>query len=345
MKYVLGGIVIFTLPLAALYYAIVGNLGVATAMTIIMILAGFVFCSVGGYLAGLVGSSNSPISGITICTILFAALILTLMIGRDAAAGPVATIMIGAVVCCAASIAGDNLQDLKAGHMIGASPWRQQVMIGVGAIATAVVMAPVLNLLLKAYGMGPATADHPNSLQAAQATLMESVARGMFGGHLPWNMVLTGIGIGVAIIIFDEILKANSKTGIRAPVLAAAVGIYLPLDLEVPIFLGGLLSWYVQQKLLAGAAGVAHSPEEIERLNRKGMLFAAGLITGEALVGVAVAIIIVVSHSAEPLALPEAFQFGGWLGFLLLMGLMFLLYRTGTSVNTAPPGEPATVRE
>jgi putative OPT family oligopeptide transporter len=345
MKYVLGGIVVFTLPLAALYYAIVGNLGVAAAMTIIMILAGFVFCSVGGYLAGLVGSSNSPISGITICTILFAALVLTLMIGRDAAAGPVATIMIGAVVCCAASIAGDNLQDLKAGHMIGASPWRQQVMIGVGAIATAVVMAPVLNLLLKAYGMGPASPAHPNSLQAAQATLMESVARGMFGGHLPWNMVITGILIGVAIIIFDEILKATSKTGIRSPVLAAAVGIYLPLELEVPIFLGGLLAWFVQQKLLAGAAGVAHSPEEIERLNRKGMLFAAGLITGEALVGVAVAIVIVVSGSAEPLALPAQLQFGGWLGFLLLMGLMGLLYRTGTSVNTAVAAQPATVRE
>lgn len=332
MKYVLGGIVIFTLPLAALYYAIVGNLGVATTMTIIMILAGFVFCSVGGYLAGLVGSSNSPISGITICTILFAAVVLSLMLGRGSTSGPVAAIMIGAVVCCAASIAGDNLQDLKAGHMIGASPWRQQVMIGVGALATAVVMAPTLNLLLKAYGMGPATPDHPNSLQAAQATLMESVAKGMFGGHLPWGVIVTGIGIGAAIIVVDEILKAG-KTGIRAPVLAAAVGIYLPLDLEVPIFLGGLLSWYVQRRLLAGEAGVAHSPEEIERLNRKGMLFAAGLITGEALVGVAIAIVIVFSGSAEPIALPEAFQFGGWLGFLLLVGLMYILYRTGTSVN------------
>jgi putative OPT family oligopeptide transporter len=337
MKYVLGGIVVFTLPLAALYYAIVGNLGVATAMTIIMILAGFVFCSVGGYLAGLVGSSNSPISGITICTILFAALILTLMLGRDSASGPVATIMIGAVVCCAASIAGDNLQDLKAGHMIGASPWRQQVMIGVGAIATALVMAPTLNLLMQAYGMGPATPEHPNSLQAAQATLMESVAKGMFGGHLPWPMIITGIAIGAAIIVVDEILKAG-KTGIRAPVLAAAVGIYLPLELEVPIFLGGLLNWYVQRKLLAGNAGVAHSPEDIERLNRKGMLFAAGLITGEALVGVAVAIIIVATGKGEPIALPEAFQFGGWLGFLLMMGLMYILYRTGTSVT--PEGPP-----
>ena len=346
MKYVLGGIVVFTLPLAALYYAIVGNLGVAMAMTVIMILAGFVFCSVGGYLAGLVGSSNSPISGITICTILFAALVLTLMLGRDSAAGPVATIMIGAVVCCAASIAGDNLQDLKAGHMIGASPWRQQVMIGVGAIATAVIMAPVLNLLLNAYGMGAATPAHPRPLAAAQATLMESVARGMFGGHLPWNMVVTGIAIGAAIIVFDEILKRTSKSGIRSPVLAAAVGIYLPLELEVPIFLGGLLSWYVQQRLLAGSASATHSPEEVERLNRRGMLFAAGLITGEALVGVVIAIIIVVSHRDDLLALPESLQFGGWLGFLLLLGLMGVLYRTGTSVRTQlPPGQPAPARE
>jgi putative OPT family oligopeptide transporter len=345
MKYVLGGIVIFTLPLAALYYAIVGNLGVATAMTVIMILAGFVFCSVGGYLAGLVGSSNSPISGITICTIMFAALVLTLLLGRDSASGPVATIMIGAVVCCAASIAGDNLQDLKAGHMIGASPWRQQVMIGVGAIAVAVIMAPTLNLLLHAYGMGPATAAQPRALAAAQATLMESVARGMFGGQLPWNMVITGVVIGAGIIVCDEILKRTSKTGIRSPVLAAAVGIYLPLDLEVPIFLGGLLSWYVQQRLLAGTAAATHSPEEIERLNRRGMLFAAGLITGEALVGVLIAMVIVVSQRDDLLALPESLQFGGWLGFLLLVGLMWLLYRTGTSVGTPPRGEPVPARE
>jgi putative OPT family oligopeptide transporter len=347
MKYVLTGIVVFTLPLAALYYAIVGNLGVAATMTVIMILAGFVFCSVGGYLAGLVGSSNSPISGITICTILFSALILTLMLGRESTVGPVATIMIGAVVCCAASIAGDTLQDLKAGHMIGASPWRQQVMIGVGAIAVAVIMAPTLNLFLHAYGMGPATAAQPHALQAAQATLMESVARGMFGGHLPWSMVIAGIAVGAAIIIVDEILKRTSKTGIRSPVLAAAVGIYLPIELEVPIFLGGLLSWYVQQRLLAGSAAATHSPEEIERLNRKGMLFAAGLITGEALVGVLIAVGIVASGRDDLLALPESLQFGGWLGFLLLLGLMWVLYRTGTSVSTqaAPPAQPAPARE
>ena len=172
-------------------------------MTIIMIVAGFIFCSVSAYMAGLVGSSNNPVSGITICTILFAALVLAAD-GRDAAAGPVAAIMIGAVVCCAACIAGDNLQDLKAGHIIGASPWRQQVMLGIGAVACAAVMAPVLNLLLQAYGMGPATPEHPQSLQAAQASLMESVAKGMFGGELPWNMVIVGIVIGAVIIVFDQ---------------------------------------------------------------------------------------------------------------------------------------------
>src|SRR5690606_15858269 len=114
---------------------------IAATMTIIMILAGFIFCSVSAYMAGLVGSSNNPVSGITIYTILFAALVLTILMGRDAAAGPVAAIMIGAVVCCAACIAGDNLQDLKAGHIIGASPWRQQLMLGIGALACALIMA------------------------------------------------------------------------------------------------------------------------------------------------------------------------------------------------------------
>ena len=329
----------FTLPLAALYYAIVDNLGVAVSMTVIMILAGFVFCSVSAYMAGLVGSSNSPVSGITICTILFAAVILTLMLGRDSAAGPVATIMIGAVVCCAASIAGDNLQDLKAGHMIGASPWRQQVMLGVGAIASALVLPLVLNLLLKAYGMGPATPEHPHSLQAAQATLMESVSKGMFGGHLPWDMVIAGMGIGAVIIVIDEILKAG-KSGVRAPVLAAAVGIYLPLELEVPIFVGGLLAFLAERRLTSGIGLFKVSKEDIERLTRRGMLFAAGLITGEALLGVLIAIPIVATGRDDVFTLPESLQFGGWLGLVMLAVLAFAMFKVGTSGGTPAAGTP-----
>lgn len=330
MKYVLLGIVAFTLPLAVLYNAIVDNAGVAVTMTVIMIVAGFVFCSVSAYLAGLVGSSNNPVSGITICTILFASLVLAFLIGRGNAVGPVAAIMIGAVVCCAACIAGDNLQDLKAGHLIGASPWRQQVMLGIGAISCALIMAPVLNLLLKAYGMGPATAAHPQSLQAAQATLMEAVSRGMFGGKLPWNMVAVGAGVGALIIICDEILKAR-KAVFRTPVLAAAVGIYLPLELSVPIFFGGLLAWLAERTFAAGSThGVSPVAEDAERLKRKGMLFAAGLITGEALIGVLIAIPIVATGRDDVFALPSALRFGGWLGLAVLAALAWWLYRVAT---------------
>ena len=330
MKYVLIGIVLFTLPLAVLYNAIVANIGVAMAMTLIMIVAGFVFCSVSAYLAGLVGSSNNPVSGITICTILFASLVLALLIGKGNAAGPVAAVMIGAVVCCAACIAGDNLQDLKAGYLIGASPWRQQVMLGIGAISCALIMAPVLNLLLKAYGMGPATAAHPQSLQAAQATLMEAVSRAMFGGELPWTMVIAGVGVGALIILCDLILKAR-QAKFRTPVLAAAVGIYLPLELSVPIFVGGILAWLAERTLAGGAVrGVAMKREDMERLGRRGMLFAAGLITGEALVGVLIAIPIVATSRDDVFALPAALQFGGWLGLALLAGLAWWLYRTAT---------------
>ncbi|MCS6947481.1 MAG: oligopeptide transporter, OPT family, partial [Steroidobacteraceae bacterium] len=133
MAWILAGIVLFTLPLLLLYQNIVGVLGVSVPMALIMIAAGFLFCSVSAYMAGLVGSSNNPVSGITIATILFASLVLLTLLGRDASAGPVAAIMIGAVVCCAACIAGDNLQDLKCGYIVGATPWRQQVMLAIGA--------------------------------------------------------------------------------------------------------------------------------------------------------------------------------------------------------------------
>src|SRR5512135_3853931 len=259
MNGILIGTLLFTLPLFALYQTIVGSIGVSLPMTIIMIVAGFLFCSVSAYMAGLVGSSNNPVSGITIATILFASLVLVALMGRGAALGPVAAIMIGAVVCCAACIGGDNLQDLKCGQLVGATPWRQQVMLAVGAASCALVMAPVLNLLLKAYGIGVPTAEHPDPLIAPQATLMASVAKGMFGGHLPWGMISIGAAIGIAVIVWDQWLKQRGSE-FRAPVLAVAVGIYLPLELSVPIFLGGLIAYLVERTL-----GVRDESPEAER--------------------------------------------------------------------------------
>ena len=327
MKWVLIGVVAFTIPLAALYYSIVGSLGVGLAMSVIMIVAGFLFCSVSAYMAGLVGSSNNPVSGITIATILFAALVLLGFLGRESTIGPVAAVMIGAVVCCAACVAGDNLQDLKAGYLVGATPWRQQVMLAIGSISCAAVMAPTLDLLARAYGIGVATPEHPKPLEAAQANLMASVAKGLFGGHLPWDMIGIGALIGVAVIVIDQVLKSRGSN-FRVPVLAAAIGIYLPLETMMPIFLGGLLNHLVNRTF-----GGHLSVEEQEARGRVGTLFAAGLITGEALMGILMAVPIVIMARGDALALPDALQLppgiGAWAGLAFLALIGWWMYRVG----------------
>ena len=336
MKWMLVALLLFVIPLAFLYQAIVQQWMVAIPMTIIMIVTGFLFVSVSGYLAGLVGSSNNPVSGITIATILFASVVLVLLLGRDSDKGAVAAIMIGAVVCCAAAVGGDNLQDLKAGYIVGATPWKQQLMLAIGAFSCALIMAPVLNLLASAYGIGAPSPEHPNSLSAPQATLMASVAKGMFGGQLPWGMIAMGAGVGAAIIAIDEWLKSRGAK-FRVPVLAAAIGIYLPLELMVPIFLGGLLSHLVQRKHKVSD----DDEEEKDRIHRPGTLFSAGLITGEALMGIAIAIPIVVTSNAEVLALPDAWHFSQWVGLAVLAVVGALLYRSGAK---AQPIVPAAIK-
>jgi putative OPT family oligopeptide transporter len=328
MQFVLAGIALFVIPIFFVYNNISESigLGVSLPMTLIMVVAGFLFSSVAAYMAGLVGSSNNPISGITIATILFSSLVLLWLMGpqgAESAIGPAAAIMIGAVVCSAAAIAGDNLQDLKAGYIVGATPWKQQLMQGVGVISAVLVMAPILNLLLKAYGMGAPTEEHPNALLAPQAMLMASVARGVFGGGLPWAMVGIGVVIGAAIIALDEQLKKREAKW-RAPVLAVAVGIYLPLELSVPIFAGGLIAAAAER----WNARVA-DPAVRERNARLGMLTAAGLITGEALVGIFLAIPIVLSGDAGVLALADE-PFGGTPGLVVVAALGWWVYRSAS---------------
>jgi putative OPT family oligopeptide transporter len=321
MKWMLIALVAFTLPLLGLYQAVVGQWHVSVPMTVIMIVAGFLFVSVSAYLAGLVGSSNNPVSGITIATILFASVVLMFLLGRDSPIGAVAAIMIGAVVCCAAAVGGDNLQDLKAGYLVGATPWKQQLMLGIGAFSCALIMAPVLNLLAAAYGIGDPS--RPGSLEAPQAMLMASVAKGLFGGKLPWDMIGAGAVIGAFVIALDEWLKKRGSK-FRVPVLAAAIGIYLPLELMVPIFLGGVLAHFVERKHKVDA----NDEQARDRIHRPGTLFAAGLITGEALMGIAIAIPIVVSSRADVLALPEAWHFGNGVGLAVLAVVGWLLYRS-----------------
>jgi putative OPT family oligopeptide transporter len=320
MKAILIGIALFVLPLFALYHAVVGSLGIAFAMAVIMVIAGFVFSSVSGYMAGLVGSSNNPVSGITISTILFASLLLLAILGEGSEVGPVAAIMIGAVICSAASVAGDNLQDLKAGQLVGATPWRQQVMLCIGAIACAAVMAPVLNLLQDAFGIGAPVREGVRALAAPQATLMASVASGIFGAGLPWNMVAIGAAVGAVVIVLDESLKAR-RASWRAPVLGVAIGIYLPLDLTTPIFVGGLIS------LLATRWHRRRNPGgDVEVLKQGGLLFSAGLIAGEAIIGVLIAIPIVATNDANVLAVAESMRPGQLAGIAALAAVGWWLY-------------------
>jgi putative OPT family oligopeptide transporter len=313
MPWVLAGIALCLVPILFLYNAIVGSFGIAMAMGITMLVAAFLFSSVAAYMAGLVGSSNNPISGVTMATMLLASLLLLALMGEDSR-GPAAAIMIGAVVCCAASLGGDLLQDLKTGQLVGSTPWQQQVALAAGVAVSMLVLAPILNLLLKAYGIGVPSADHPNPLPAPQATLMASVAQGVFHGGLPWAMVASGGLVGTAIIGIDDYLRRR-QSPFRAPVLAVAVGIYLPIELSVPIFAGGLLAHLAR----ARASGADH-----------GTLFAAGLITGEALLGIALAIPIVVTGTTEFMAVPQAWQPGALAGLAAVTVAAALLYRAAT---------------
>ena len=304
--------------------------------------AGFLFSSVAGYMAGLVGSSNNPISGVTIATILSISLILLVLLGTEidfavdaarATTAAAAAILVGGVVCCAAAIAGDNLQDLKAGQIVGATPVNQQIMQIVGVVAAALVIGPVLQLLFSAYGLGDvfprAGMDPSEALKAPQATLMSSVADGVFKRNLPWDMIWIGAIIAVAIIVLDKVLEARGST-FRTPVLAVAVGIYLPLELTVPIFAGGMIAYFVSRHLESRRAALGAGYEEaVAKAERRGLLFASGLITGEALVGILLAVPFAAAQNTDVLRLaPEGFEtIANVLGIAAFVFFILWLYR------------------
>ncbi len=330
MKWILTLIVASVVPLFIVYQVFVANVSVSLPMALIMLVTGFVFSGVAGYMAGIVGSSNNPISGVTIATVLVSSLLLVLLMGKGAETGPAAAIIIGSVVCCAAAIAGDNMQDLKAGHIVGATPWKQQIMQIVGTVSAAFVIAPVLVLLQKAYGFaGHASAiGKTNPLAAPQANLMASVAQGVFSGGLPWNFITIGMVIAALVIALDCYLQ-NKGSSFRTPVLAVTIGFYLPFKLSTAILIGGLISLAI--KFYHKRKGTAK--ETVEVTDRHGMLFASGLITGEALLGILLAIPIVIVGTQNALAVIDK-PLGAWLGIILLAGMAYWLYRTGTNTKS-----------
>jgi len=317
------GIVLLAMliPVFLLYIDIIQSLGVAILLTVVMTVFGFLFSAVAAYMAGVVGSSNNPISGVTIATILFTSLLLLVLLGTDSGVGAAGAIMVGAVVCCAAAIGGDNMQDLKTGYIVGATPWKQQIMQVVGTISAAVVLGLVLDILHTAYVIGSPT------LSAPQATLMRSVADGVFTGNLPWNFVYLGALIAVIIILLD-IRQEKRGSDFRIPVLAVAVGIYLPIELTVPIFIGGMINH------LGKKAGASETTE------KKGLLLASGLITGEALMGILVAVPIFVTGNKDWWPSLEGFILlingtqnvisFNFVGIIAFVSIIYWLFRTVT---------------
>lgn len=335
MQWVGVAIALSVIPLFFIFNYFTHNVALSLFMALIMMIAGFLFSSVAGYMSGLVGSSNNPISGVTIATILTSSLLLLVWLGTGSATGAASAIFIGAVVACAAAIAGDNLQDLKAGRIVGATPYKQQIMQVVGVATAAFVMAPVLTLLLNAYGIGVPTEAHPDPLSAPQATLMAAVADGVFGAGLPWGIVIWGMAIAVAIILLDLQLEKKGSA-FRTPVLAVAVGIYLPFELEVPILLGGILAWAAEKALKKNEGSASETEKEAakektERGLRNGLLFSAGLITGEALVGILMAIPIVIYERGDVLAFFGVHHLN-FIGVILLAIVMLGVYRVSVGV-------------
>jgi putative OPT family oligopeptide transporter len=325
MKWILGLIIASVVPLFIVYQIFVQQVSVSLPMAVTMLLTGFLFSAVAGYMAGIVGSSNNPISGVTIATVLVSSLLLLVLMGKGAENGPPAAIIIGSVVCCAAAIAGDNMQDLKAGYLVKATPWKQQVMQMVGTVSAALVMAPILKLLLEGYGFAGHSSAKENALIAPQANLMAAVSKGVFEGELPWKFVWIGVAVAIGVILVDEYLIRKGSS-FRTPVLAVAIGIYLPLELEVPILAGGIIHYVIQ---------VVHKRREtdkevVEESGRHGLLFASGLITGEALIGILLAIPIVITRKDDVLAIMEK-PFGAWPGLILLVGVAYWLYRIAVS--------------
>lgn len=276
---ILSLLTLVSFAVVGIYSVSLQSFAAAVPLAMLMLVAAFLFSAVAGYMAGVVGSSHNPVSGMTIGTILLASLLVLLMQSAGVAVGAPGALMVGAVVCCAAAIAGDTLQDLKAGAILGATPAKQQIAQILGVVAAALVMAPVLNLLYQAYGFGV-----QGGLPAPQAMLMASVAQGVIEGGLPWPMVWAGAALGAAIIALDEALKRSGSEW-RAPVLAVAVGIYLPLEMAVPLAFGGLIAWRVH-----GQIGSVAAMNRADKKPDGGLLLAAGLITGEALMGIALAV-------------------------------------------------------
>lgn len=315
----LGGITVFLLSvlcialIAGLYYKVLNaHAGITSLITVIMIVMAFFFTAVASYIVGLVGNSNSPVSGMTITTVLITGLLIFLF-GYSGVEGMMATLGVAGVVCCVACTSGDVCNDLKTGYIVGATPKKQQIMQIIGVLAASFILAPVLVVLHEGSINNGTGGIGGSELPAPQAKLFSALVNGFFGdGDLPWDMVGWGVAIGVVLLFIDKWLEM-SKSEFRLHVMPVAVGIYLPLGLSAPIFFGGLLHAFISRK----------RNNDREMRQKRGTLIASGLIAGESLIGVLIGFLAYMR--IKSLALGE---YLGHIGFeaISVVGLLFILF-------------------
>ncbi|MBA4088303.1 MAG: oligopeptide transporter, OPT family [Novosphingobium sp.] len=282
---------------------VAGALGLSLVASVVYVLvAGIIIASVCGYMAGLIGASNSPISGVGILAALGISLLLLGLFGRglgedDTKALVAFALFVTAIVFGVATISNDNLQDLKTGQLVGATPWRQQVALVLGVLFGALVIPPILDLLNSTFGFQGAPGAGENALSAPQASLISAIAQGVLGGNLDWNLVGLGAAIGVGVIFVDEILKRNGNRSL--PPLAVGMGMYLPTSVTIMVIVGAVLG-----HLYNGWAARQSAPEFAERM---GVLTATGLIVGDSLFNIAYAAIVAATDNPDALAVVEDF--------------------------------------
>ncbi|RSU47566.1 oligopeptide transporter, OPT family [Sphingobium yanoikuyae] len=295
-----------------------------------ILVAGIVIASVCGYMAGLIGASNSPISGVGILAVLGASLILAAIYGSGHPEQSQALIAYAlfttAIVFGVATISNDNLQDLKTGQLVGATPWKQQIALVLGVLFGALVIPPVLDLLNSAFGFAGAPGAKATALPAPQAALISALAKGVLGGDLDWGLIGFGAGIGVVVVALDELLGKTGK--MRLPPLAVGMGIYLPMALTLLIPVGAVIGHFYNRWSLRQA-----NPEFAERM---GVLMATGFIVGESLFGVAFAGIVASTDSDAPLALVGESHWAVPLSVLIFAGVIAALYARLRHWATAP---------
>ena len=305
--------------------------------TLLAVLIGFFVAAASGYMAGLVGSSSSPISGIGIISVIVISLVLV-TIGKSSGLFETAdgqkfltalTLFTASIVLTTATISNDNLQDLKTGLLVEATPWRQQVALIIGCFVGALVIAPVLEILYHAYGFTGALPrpdmDPTQALSAPQATIMTTISKGIFTNQLEWTYILSGVGLGVVLIIIDGLMRKTTNSRFALPVLAVGIGIYLPPSINMPVVVGAVMAWLITRNIKSYAKRTNDTEVE-KKAERFGTLFAAGLIVGESLMGVILAFIIAASVTSGGSEAPLALALENWDNMGELLGLAVFIF-------------------